>query len=135
MFCESNQFFFLSMDQDEEMDITPLAQTQPLFMVDERNSEEKRDKDDRDHDSDSGHDEDPNCTVEDEEDDEVSVAKKASVGDGEKVQTNGKQHSESEESSDEEDEEDERDDGDQTTAEAVKRLPATSSLQCQTLSS
>ncbi|XP_069380930.1 transducin beta-like protein 3 [Paralichthys olivaceus] len=127
-----------SMDQDEEMDTTPLAQTQPVFMIDKEkekgSGEENRDVGD---DSDSGQDEDPNCPVEDEEDDdEVSVTKKPSTNDGrteikESNGTNGNHHSESEESSEEEDtKEDEKD---QTIT--VKRLPVSTAPQGQTLAS
>uniref|UniRef100_UPI003AAFAA71 transducin beta-like protein 3 n=1 Tax=Centroberyx gerrardi TaxID=166262 RepID=UPI003AAFAA71 len=137
-----------SMGQDEEMDITPLKETQPLFMIDKEaggsgkgSGEEKREEeDDEDGDNDSGHDEDPNCPM-DEEDDEVSVTKKASVSggqvaNGENTKTNGKHHSGSEESSEEEDvEEDERDQGDRTTAKMVKCHPAASPPHHQTVAS
>ncbi|XP_076026765.1 transducin beta-like protein 3 [Genypterus blacodes] len=125
-----------SMDLDEEMDTSPLAQTQPFFLLDKKSSEEKQDKDDGDRDSDSGHDEGPNCPAEEEgeeEDDEVSATKKASAGDSVKAQTNGEQHAESEDESS--DEVDERNGDVGTTAEAVKCLPASSPLQCQALSS
>lgn len=121
-----------STDQNEEMDTTPLAQTQPLFMMDRGSSEKKQDEDNRDNDSDSEHDEDPNCPVDDDDDDDdISVTKKASVG-SENGKMNGKQHPESEGSSDEEDE---RDKSEQMSAEAVKCLPDISVLQCQTLAS
>ncbi|KAM7386801.1 hypothetical protein PAMA_009431 [Pampus argenteus] len=120
------------MGQDEEMDTTPLEQTQPLFMIDKGkekgSSDEKQDGDD----SDSGQDEDPNCPVEEEGDDEVSVTKKASLNVGraegrKATKTNGNQHFESEESSEEEDLEE----GDQTSVKAV----AFSTPQCQTFTS
>lgn len=125
------------MGQDEEMDTTQLEQAQPLFMIDKGkekgSSEEKRDGDD----SDSGQDEDPNCPVDDEEDDdEVSVTKKASTNfvraeNGEGTKTNGNHHSESEESSEEEDQEER----DQTTVKAAKCLLASSTPHCQTFAS
>uniref|UniRef100_UPI0037E84536 transducin beta-like protein 3 n=1 Tax=Semicossyphus pulcher TaxID=241346 RepID=UPI0037E84536 len=119
-----------SMDQDEEMDKTPLAQ--PFFMIDKgkgtgSGDEEKPDGDD----GDSGQDEDPNCPVEEEEeeDDEVSVTKKASANNNRgSTKTNGNHHSESEESSEEEDEADQ-------TVKVVKCVPVASAAQCQALAS
>ncbi|KAE8283138.1 Transducin beta-like protein 3 [Larimichthys crocea] len=128
-----------SMGQDEEMDTTPLAQ--PFFTIDKEKpkgsgDEEKHDGDD----SEGGEDEDPNCPAdeEEEEDDEVSVTKKAStsegrVENGKSTKTNGNHHSESEESSEEEDvEEDEKE---QMTVQGMKRLPVSSTQQCQTFAS
>ncbi|XP_039973137.1 transducin beta-like protein 3 [Xiphias gladius] len=124
-----------SMGQDEEMDTTPLAQTQPFFVIDKEkgkgSGEERRDGG---HDSDSGQDEDPNCPAEEEEeeDDEVSVTKKASANNrrtknSASTKTNGNHHSENEESSEEEDE------NDQT--KTVKCLPVSSAPQCQAFAS
>lgn len=104
------------MDQDEEMDTTPLAQ--PFFTIDKdkvvgSGDEEKQDGEE----SDSGQDEDLTSPVGDEqeeEDTEVSVTRKASEKEKqeenrESSKTNGKHCSESEESSEEEDlEEDEK---------------------------
>ncbi|KAA8585048.1 hypothetical protein FQN60_003742 [Etheostoma spectabile] len=130
------------MDQDEEMDTTPLAK--PFFMIDKEkgmvsSDDEKRDGDD----SDGGQDEDPNgpvkeAKVEDDDDDddnEVSSTKKASasgeqVENGDSTKTNGNHHSESEESSAEEASEEE----DQTTVK-VKFLPVSSTPQGQTFAS
>ncbi|XP_023279049.1 transducin beta-like protein 3 [Seriola lalandi dorsalis] len=126
-----------SMGQDEEMDTTPLAQSQPFLMIDKEkgkgSGEERQDAGD---DSDSGQDEDPNCPVEEEEDDEVSVTKKASIcggriANGASTKTNGNHHSESEESS--EDEDVEEDKNEQT--KMVKCLPVSSAPQCQTFAS
>lgn len=127
-----------SMDQDEEMDTTPLAQ--PFFMIDKEKGmgsgdEEKQEGDD----SDGGQDEDPKCLPEEEEEEEeeeVSATKKASTNDrrvenGESAKTNGNHHSESEESSEEEDMEEE----DQTAVKVMKSLPVSSTPQCQTFAS
>ncbi|KAM3598149.1 uncharacterized protein V6R79_014238 [Siganus canaliculatus] len=126
-----------SMDQDEEMDTTPLAQ--PFFTIDKEKGvgdEEKGDADDID----SGQEEGPNSPAEEEEeeqgDDEVSVIKKASVSNGqgesrERTKTNGNHCSDSEESSDEEDLEEEE--SGQTTAKNVKSVASTT--QCQTFTS
>nr|XP_020491885.1 transducin beta-like protein 3 [Labrus bergylta] len=119
-----------SMDQDEEMDTTPLAQ--PFFTIDKEKGTGSGDEEKQDGD-DSGGEEDENCPgKEEEEDDEVSVTKKASSNDrrvenGESTKTNGNHHSESEESSDEEEEE-----TDQTVKE-MKCLPVSAAAQCQTI--
>ncbi|XP_034566858.1 transducin beta-like protein 3 [Notolabrus celidotus] len=126
-----------SMDQDEEMDTTPLAQ--PFFTIDKEkgtssSNEEKQDGDDVD----DAQDEDPNCQMEeeDEEDNEVSVTRKASMKNGrlekngESTKTNGNHHhSDSGESSEED--EDEKD----QTVKAMKCPPVSSTPQCQTISS
>lgn len=130
-------FFFLSsMDQDEEMDTTPLAQ--PFFMIDKGkeadcSGEGKQGRED----SDSGEDEDPHVTgeEEEEEDNEVSVTQKASANDrrlenGGGAKTNGNHLAESEESSDEE-----ADQMDETSVRVMKRLPVRSTTQRQTLTS
>ncbi|CAJ1076526.1 transducin beta-like protein 3 [Xyrichtys novacula] len=117
-----------SMDLDEEMDTTPLAQ--PFFTIDKEKGpssghEEKQDGDD----ADSGQDEDQNCQMEEEEDNEVSVTRKASSNNGrESAETNGNHHSESEESSEDEDETDQ-------TVKVMKCPPVSSAPQCQTISS
>ncbi|XP_069569588.1 transducin beta-like protein 3 [Brachyistius frenatus] len=114
------------MDQDEEMDTTPLAHTQPFFVIAKEevkgSGDERRDEGD---DSDSGQDEDPNLSVKDEEIDEVSASNKVSTNgrraeNGASTKTNGNHHSDSEESSEEEDlDEDEKG---QTTVKVMKRL-------------
>lgn len=124
------------MDQDEEMDTTPLAQ--PFFMIDKEKEadcggEGKQGRED----SDSGEDEDPHVAgeEEEEEDNEVSVTQKASANDGrlengEGTKTNGNHLTESEESSDEEE-----DQTDETSVRVMKCLPVRSTTQRQTLTS
>lgn len=128
-----------SVGQDDDMDTSPLEQ--PLFMIDKGKGKGGSEDTHNEDDEDCGQDEDPNCPVEgnSEDDEEVSVTKKASANDrgsqnGEGARSNGRRHSESEESSDEEGlEEDERD---EKTVEAVKCLPATFlTPQCQTSTS
>nr|XP_020472127.1 transducin beta-like protein 3 [Monopterus albus] len=124
-----------SRGQDEEMDTTPLAHTQPFFMIDKEKG--KGSSEERHDDSDSEQDDDPLCPVEEEEDEdnEVSVSKKASTNNrrveyGEST-TNDNSHSESEESSEEEDnDQDEKD-----PVKTVKCLPVSSASQCQTFAS
>lgn len=94
------------MDQDEEMDTSPL--TQPFFTTDKQRGvgggdEENRQGEDRD----SGEDEDPGSPVEEEEEDEdadVSVIRRVSgqIQTKKGARTNGRQHSVSEESSEDE---------------------------------
>lgn len=125
-----------SMDQDEEMDTTPLAQ--PFFTIDKEKGVDDEEKGDAD-DIDSGQ-EDPNSPEEEEEqgDEEVSVTKKASASNGhggsrERTRTNVSHCSDSEESSNEEDlEEEERG---QTTGENAKSVPDASTAQCPTFAS
>lgn len=129
-------FFFLSsMDQDEEMDTTPLAQ--PFFMIDkEKEADSGGEGKQGGEDSDSGEDGDPHVAGEEEEEDnEVSVTQKASANDGrlenrEGSKTNGNHLAESEESSDEEE-----DQMDETSVRAMKCLPVHSTAQRQTLTS
>ncbi|XP_071329885.1 transducin beta-like protein 3 [Trachinotus anak] len=127
-----------SMGQDDEMDTTPLTQTQPFLVIDKEkgkgSSEERQDAADE---SDSGQDEDPDCPVEEEEEeDEVSVTKKAStnnkrIENRESTKTNGNHHSESEQSSEDEDVEEDKNDQTKT----AKRLPVSSAPRCQTFAS
>ncbi|XP_008286142.1 transducin beta-like protein 3 [Stegastes partitus] len=115
------------VDQDEEMDTTPLAQ--PFFVIDKEEAKGSGDER-RDDGSDSGEDEDPNGLREDEAD-EVSVTKKASskAQNGTSSQTNGDHRSDSEESSEEEEDEEE-----ETTVK--KCLPVScSAAQCPSLAS
>lgn len=121
-----------SLDQDEEMDTTPLAQ--PFFTIDKETGGDRKDEEKQDGDgSDGEQHEDPNCPMEEEEeDDEVSVTKKASannrrVENGESTKTNGIHRSDSEESSDEEE-------MDQTLKE-MKCLPVSSTQQSKTITS
>ncbi|XP_041634368.1 transducin beta-like protein 3 [Cheilinus undulatus] len=123
-----------SLDQDEEMDTTPL--TQPFFTIDKKTGSDHKDEEKQDgNDSDGEQHQDPNCPMEEEEeDDEVSITKKASangkrVENGKSTKTNGNQRSDSEESSDEEEEE-----TDQTLKE-MKCLPVSSTQQSQTVTS
>nr|XP_040048023.1 transducin beta-like protein 3 [Gasterosteus aculeatus aculeatus] len=119
-----------SMNRDEEMDTTPLAQ--PFLMIDKEkgmgSGGEKRDADD----SDGEQDEDPNDAVkEDEDDEEVSASNKAStntgsVENGASPQTDGNHHCESEQSSEEEDPEE---------VNVMKCLPVPTALKCQTFAS
>lgn len=96
------------MGPDEEMDTTPLAQ--PFFMIDKGKALGSEEEGKRDgEDSSVEEDEDPTCPVEEdkEEDDEVSVTRKASPKNGpvenrDGIKTNGNRNSESEESSEEE---------------------------------
>ncbi|XP_047427824.1 transducin beta-like protein 3 [Mugil cephalus] len=123
-----------SMDQGEDMDTTPLVQTQPFFVIDKEkrdvNSEERQDEGD---DSDSGQDEDLNCSVEDvEQIDEVSATSKASTNNGQLK--NGNHDPGSEESSEEEDMED-NDENDVTTIKVTKRVPVSVTPQRQALAS
>ncbi|KAM6965774.1 transducin beta-like protein 3 [Tautogolabrus adspersus] len=118
-----------SMDQDEEMDTTPLAQ--PFFTIDKEKGTGSGDEEKQDGD-DSGGERDCPGEEEEEDDDEVSVTKKASSNDrrvenGESTKTNGNHHSESEESSDEEEEETD------PTVKETKCLPVSSAAQCQTI--
>ncbi|XP_059204827.1 transducin beta-like protein 3 [Centropristis striata] len=125
-----------SMDQDEEMDTTPLSQ--PFFTIDKEKGTDSSDGEKRGE-NDSGEDEDPSRSPEEEEegDDEVSATKKASrqderrVENGESTKTNGNHHSESEESSEDEDMEEETD----QTIRVVKCLPVSTTTQCQTSAS
>lgn len=123
-----------SMDQDEEMDTTPLAQAQPFFVIDKEKRESGSDER-RDEGNDSGQDEDPDFSVESEEElEDISATNKAStenerVENGASHKTNGKHQSESEESSEEEDPEDE------TVVKKTKGLPVSSAPQCQTFAS
>lgn len=123
-----------SLDQDEEMDTTPLAQ--PFFAIDKDKEQSHPDEEkDKDDDADSGQDEDPHCPAEEEGDDEeVSVTRKAStinggVVNGESSKTNGEHHDDSDESSGEEDLE-----GDETV-KMIKCVPIPSTTQCQTSAS
>ncbi|KAM4597791.1 transducin beta-like protein 3 [Polymixia lowei] len=133
-----------SAGPDEEMDTSPVKDNQPLFVIDkgtggggEDDGEKRQAEEDDDDGDDSGHDEDPNCPME-EEDDEVSATKKASinggrVGNGRNRKANGDQRAGSGESSGEEDEEDERDLRDQVAARTMACRPATSPPYLQTL--
>lgn len=119
-----------SMGQDEEMDTTPLAQ--PFFIIDKEKGTDRGDEDKRDEDDSEGGGEEEE--EEDDDDDEVSVSKKAStyngrVENGKTTKTNGNHLSDSEESSEEEDVEED------ATVKVVKRLPVSSTPQCQTSTS
>ncbi|KAK2833523.1 hypothetical protein Q5P01_017412 [Channa striata] len=119
-----------SMSQDEEMDTTPLAKTQPFFTTDKgkrRGSAEEREDDEEDSDSEQ---EDLNCSTEEQEEDhEVSIANKASRN-RESNKINVRHHSESEESSEDEEMQDEKNE-----IKMVKRLSVSSPPLCQTLAS
>lgn len=114
----------ISLDQDEEMDTSPLGSAQPLFKIDKEKPKGSDDEDEGD-DSDSEEEEDTNVPdVEDVEvDDEVSVTNKASAvrmkQNKDCPRTNGN-HSESEESSEDEEREDNR--GDFTTFKDINIL-------------
>ncbi|MED6258951.1 hypothetical protein ATANTOWER_014771, partial [Ataeniobius toweri] len=123
------------MKQDEEMDTTPLTQTQPLFFMDKEkvkgSSDEKGDEGD---DDDGGQQEEPYSHVEDEEEaDEVSASKKASTNGAQEknrrsTKTKGHHQSESEESSEEEELEDDH------AMQVMKNVLVSSAPQCRTLS-
>lgn len=114
------------MTQDEEMDMTPLTQTQPLFFVDKEKTGKESSDERRGDDSDSEQDEDPDF----KEIIEVSVTKKASNKEAENGKAN-RNHSESEESSEEDDTENEEED---QTVQVKKKLPVFSPPQHRTLS-
>lgn len=118
-----------SMDsRDEEMDSAPLQETHPVFMIDKHHGdgeERAEGAEEQEEEEGDGGNEDPErpADMEDmrngdeDEDDDVSVTRKASVN-REKVENgreNGNHHSGDEESSGEEEQE-EADRGDQTTA-------------------
>lgn len=122
------------MEQDEEMDTTPLTQAQPLFFLDKEKPKGSGDeKGDESDDYDSGQEEEPYSHGKDEEDaDEDSTSKKASSNDArekkrESTKTNGHQPSESEESSEEEVEDDH-------VVQVMKNVPMSTPPQCKTLS-
>ncbi|CAG5897727.1 unnamed protein product [Menidia menidia] len=119
----------VSVGQDEDMETTPLALGQPLFVVDKE--KEKSSVDERlDQDNHSEQDEDPSGLMEDEEyADEVSATKKASTHER-RIETNGNHHSESEESSEEE----ETEENDREQVQLVKNVPVSCVTQCQTSS-
>lgn len=116
----------VSMDQDEEMDTSPLGAIQPIFTIDK---EMQKDNDD-DRKSGSNEEEDFSLQEREEEADEVSVTNKASAikqtQNGGCAKTNGN-HSESDESS----EDDEDDQVDHTTL----KNKGFSNTECQTLAS
>lgn len=117
----------VSMDQDEEMDTSPLEANQLIFTIDK----EKQ----KDNDSGSEEEEDRHFPVEEreeeEEADEVSVTNKAKTKqtqNGDRAKTNGN-HSDSDESS----EDDEDNQVDHTT---IKNIDFShSNTECQTLAS
>lgn len=118
-----------SVDQDEEMDTSPLAQ--PFFVIDEdRGDVENREGEDRD----SGQDEDPGSPLEDEEEEDADVSTtrrvSARIRSKRGGKTNGQHPSVSEESSEEEDEEEEE----EVAGKAAKRLSA-ASTRSQTIAS
>ncbi|KAK6303069.1 hypothetical protein J4Q44_G00274240 [Coregonus suidteri] len=118
-----------SMDsQDEEMDTASLQVPHPLFMIDKRSggdgSREQGDGEERWNEGaveeDGGLEEDTNCPANMEDDDEVSITRKASVSrqrveNGQNGKENGSHPSGSEESSG-----DEEDQGNQTEAKMAK---------------
>ncbi|XP_068606297.1 transducin beta-like protein 3 [Brachionichthys hirsutus] len=132
-----------SMGPDEAMDTTPFAQ--PFFTIDKDKGVDGVDDGKRDGEDGCGdQDEDETCPVGEEldEEDEVSVTRKASGDSGRTdnrggVKTNGHHNSESEESSEEEEEEEDidEDERDQTMVKFVNPLPVPSSPPCQTLAS
>ncbi|CAB1342388.1 unnamed protein product [Coregonus sp. 'balchen'] len=122
-----------SMDsQDEEMDTASLQVPHPLFMIDKRSGEggdgsrEQGDGEERWNEGvveeDGGLEEDTNFPANMEDDDEVSITRKASVSgqrveNGQNRKENGSHPSGSEESSGDEEEEDQ---GDQTEGKMAK---------------
>ncbi|TWW69934.1 transducin beta-like protein 3 [Takifugu flavidus] len=120
-----------SMDQDEEMDTSPLVQ--PFFTIDkDRGDVENREGEDRD----SGQDEDPSSPLEDEEEEDADVSTtrrvSARIRSKEGGKTNGRHPSVSEESSEEEDMDEEEEQ--EVAGKAAKRLSASSTLS-QTIAS
>lgn len=121
------------MDQDEEMDTSPL--TQPFFTTEKERGAGNEDEESRQgEDRDSGQDEDPGSSVEEEEDDEdadVSIIRRVSarMQTKEGTRTNGRQHSVSEESSDEEEMDEEEG---KVAGKAVQHLPAAAPSQTVT---
>lgn len=119
------------MDQDEEMDTSPLVQ--PFFTIDkDRGDVEDREGEDRD----SGQDEDPSSPLEDEEEEDADVSTtrrvSARIRSKEGGKTNGRHPSVSEESSEEEDMDEEEEE--EVAGKAAKRLSASSTLS-QTIAS
>lgn len=120
-----------SMDQDEEMDTSPLAK--PFFTIDKEGDADGVGEGKQEEEvGDSGEEEEPDRQgeeQEDEDDDDVSVTQKTSNGVRiESGTTNGNHGAESEESSDEEEEEEQE--------EANKRLcVAPAAARCQTVTS
>lgn len=104
----------ISLDQDEDMDTSPLGSTRPLFDIDKEKHKGSDDEDDG-QDSNSEAEEDSNVpdVEEVEVDDEVSVTNKVSAvrvkQNKDCPRTNGN-HSESEESSEDEEREDDKGD-------------------------
>lgn len=123
------------MDQDEEMDMSPL--TQPFFTTDKERGVGKGDKGNRQvdgEDRDSGQDEDPGSPVEEEEEEEdadVSIIRRVSarIQTKEDTRKNGRQHSVSEESSEDEDMDDEEE---KVVGKALKHFPASTLSQTVT---
>lgn len=120
------------MDQDEEMDTSPLVQ--PFVTIDkDRGDVEDREGEDRD----SGQDEDPSSPLEDEEEEDADVSTtrrvSARIRSKEGGKTNGRHPSVSEESSEEEDM-DEEEEEEEVAGKAAKRLSASSKLS-QTIAS
>lgn len=120
------------MDQDEEMDMSPL--TQPFFTTDKERGVGKGDKENRQvegEDRDSGQDEDPGSPVEEEEDADVSIIRRVSarIQTKEGTRKNGRQHSVSEESSEDEDMDDEEE---KVAGKALKHFPASTLSQTVT---
>ncbi|XP_015242994.1 PREDICTED: transducin beta-like protein 3 [Cyprinodon variegatus] len=96
------------MEQDEEMDTTPLTQTKPLFFIDkEKEDDSRNERGDQCDDGDSGQEEEPYSWIKNENEPfEVSASMKASSKNRRKANGKRSQESESEESSEEEEMED-----------------------------
>lgn len=122
------------MDQDEEMDTSPL--TQPFFTTEkERGAGNEGEENRQGEDRDSGQDEDPGSSVEEEEEEEedadVSIIRRVSarMQTKEGTRTNGRQLSVSEESSDEEEMDEEEG---KVAGKAVQHFPADAPSQTVT---
>lgn len=118
LFCFFKSFSF-SLDQDEEMDTSPLAK--PFFTIDKEGAAGDGEQTQQGEGDDSSEEEEPGSQgQEEEEDDDVTVTQKPR-----RVQ-NGNHVAESEESSDDDEEEPE---------EAIRRLRVAPAARCQTVTS
>ncbi|XP_005808812.1 transducin beta-like protein 3 [Xiphophorus maculatus] len=122
------------MEQDEDMDTTPLTQMHPLFFLDKEKAKKAKggtdEREDQGDDGDREQEEESGFEVKDEEEaEEISASKKASANDAreKKGETNGRRKSESEESSEEEEEDDH-------IMQVMRNLPISSAPRLQTLS-
>lgn len=118
------------MEQDEEMDTTPLTQTEPLFFIDkEKEDDSRNERGDQCDDDDSGQEEEPYSWIKNENEPfEVSASMKALSKNRRMANGKRSQESESEESSEEEEMEDHQ------AVQAIKHVRISPPPQCLTLS-